>query len=167
MLLLAIVAACAGLACWQSCGGDPVQYVSPTTRASLSVPESQPATQAASRPMSRDDRLAEMALGVWTDNYKGKRTMRLLADGTATMHVELSGFNAILGSKMRFDMLWSVKDGRLKKRTIGGEPSGRVNMILKMMGDRVDEPILKLTEQRMILLDKDEKTQYDWRRVNE
>jgi hypothetical protein len=146
----------------------------------LPEPESQPATRpgglpnlraltqpaARPQPMSRDDRLAEMVLGVWTDNYKGKRTMRLLVNGTGTMHVELSGLNAVLGSKMRFDMLWSVKDGRLKKQTIGGEPSGRVKMILRMMGDRVDEPILKLTEQRMILLDKDEKTQYDWRRVS-
>jgi hypothetical protein len=39
-----------------------------------------------------------------------------------------------------------------------------VNMILKMMGDRVDEPILELTRDRLLLLDKDGETRYDWRR---
>jgi len=156
VLLALIAAACAGLACWQCCPSpiDPDELAAKT--------------RAATRPANDEDaRLRKLAIGTWTDNYKGKRTMHLLEDGTATMHVELSGFNAILGSKMRFDMIWSVKDGRLKKQTIGGEPSGRVSMILKMMGDRVDEPILKMTEQRMILLDKDGKTQYDWRRVDE
>jgi len=117
-----------------------------------------------SAELKGDALLRKMVLGVWQDEYKGKRTMTLLEDGTGTMHVELSGFNAILGSHMRFDMEWSIEEGRLKKRTIGGEPSGRVNLILKTMGDRVDEPILELTEQRLLLLDKDGETKYDWRR---
>ena len=148
VLLLAVLGAFAGLACWRGCPNDPPANVAPTTK---------PADD-------EDARLRELVLGTWGDEYKGKRTMTLLADGTGTMHVELSGFNAILGSKMRFDMVWSVEGGRLKKRTIGGEPEGRVNMILKMMGDRVDEPILELTEDRLLLLDADGKTKYDWRR---
>jgi hypothetical protein len=36
-----------------------------------------------------------------------------------------------------------------------------------MMGDRVDEPILELSGQRLLLLDADGKTRYDWRRVDE
>jgi hypothetical protein len=32
------------------------------------------------------------------------------------------------------------------------------------MGDRVDEPILELTRDRLLLLDKDGETRYDWRR---
>ena len=39
-------------------------------------------------------------------------------------------------------------------------------MILKTMGDRVDEPILELTEKRLLLLDVDGRTRYDWRRVD-
>jgi hypothetical protein len=38
-------------------------------------------------------------------------------------------------------------------------------MILKTMGDRVDEPILELSEDRLLLVDQDGKTRYDWRRV--
>jgi hypothetical protein len=40
-----------------------------------------------------------------------------------------------------------------------------VQAILKMMGDRVDELILELTQDHLLLLDKDGKTNYDWRRV--
>ena len=38
-------------------------------------------------------------------------------------------------------------------------------MILSTMGDHVDEPILELTEDHLLLLDKDGKTKYDWKRV--
>ena len=58
-----------------------------------------------------------------------------------------------------------IEAGRLKKRTVGGAPAGRVRLILATMGDRVDEPILELTEQRLLLLDGDGRTKYDWRRV--
>ncbi|MDP6046064.1 MAG: hypothetical protein QGG25_10680 [Phycisphaerae bacterium] len=149
MLLLVIGGACAGLACWRGCPRQAATNVLATTA---------PAPD-------EDARQRKLVVGTWGDEYKGKRTMTLLADGTGTMHVELSGFNAILGSKMRFDMVWSLEGGRLKKKTIGGEPSGRVNMILKMMGDSVDEPILELTEDRMLLLDADGETKYDWRRA--
>ncbi|MGD0899506.1 MAG: hypothetical protein ABR915_16865 [Thermoguttaceae bacterium] len=37
--------------------------------------------------------------------------------------------------------------------------------ILNTMGDHVDEPILELTEDRLLLLDQDGKTKYDWKRV--
>jgi hypothetical protein len=40
-------------------------------------------------------------------------------------------------------------------------------MILSMMGDHVDEVILELTDDRLLLLDKDGKTKYDWKRVKE
>ena len=129
-------------------------------------PRELPTSAPASAPASDEDaRLRKLVLGTWSDNYKGKRTMTLLEDGTGTMLVELSGFNAVLGSRLRFDMVWSVEAGRLKKRTTGGEPSISVSIILEAKGDRVDEPILELTEQRLLLRDADGETEYDWRRV--
>jgi hypothetical protein len=109
-----------------------------------------------------------MVVGTWQDEYQGKRTMTLREDGTGTMLVELSGWRAVLSApRLRFDMVWSVEAGRLKKRTVGGEPEPQVQLILKMMGDRVDEPILELTPDRLLLLDRDGKTKYDWRRVKD
>jgi hypothetical protein len=113
-----------------------------------------------------DERFHQMLIGTWEDDYQGKRTMTLNEDGTGTMVVELSGWRAVLSApRLRFDMVWSVEDGRLKKRTVGGEPEAQVQMILKTMGDRVEEEILELVEHRLLLLDQDGKTKYEWRRA--
>lgn len=114
----------------------------------------------------RDQQFRKLALGTWEDDYQGRRTMTLEADGKAQMIVELSGIKArLFAPKLEFDMEWSLENGRLKKRTVGGKPAVKVQMILKMMGDRVDEQILELSEDRLLLQDQDGKTQYDWRRV--
>jgi hypothetical protein len=118
------------------------------------------------QPTDPDSDFRRLVVGTWTDNYQGKRTMTLNEDGTGTMVVELSGWRAALSApRLRFDMVWSVEGGHLKKRTVGGEPAAQVQMILATMGDRVDEPILELTADRLLLLDHDGKTKYDWQRV--
>jgi hypothetical protein len=121
-----------------------------------------------SQPTDPDAHYRSLVLGTWQDAYQGKRTMTLKEDGTGTMIVELSGWRAAFSaSRLKFNMKWSVKDGHLKKQTISGEPETQVKMILSTMGDHVDEPILELTEDRLLLLDKDGKTKYDWKRVKE
>ena len=114
----------------------------------------------------KDARLRKLVVGTWQDEYKGKRTMTIRQDGTATMVVELEGLTAVLyARRLRFDMEWSIEAGRLKKRTVGGAPAGKVRLILATMGDRVDEPILELTRKRLLLLDGDGRTKYDWQRA--
>jgi hypothetical protein len=121
---------------------------------------------AQSQPTDPDARFRSLVLGTWEDKYQGKRTMTLKEDGTGTMIVELSGWRAAMSApRLKFDMKWSVENVRLKKQTISGEPEAKVKMILSTMGDHVDEPILELTENRLLLLDKDGKTKYDWKRV--
>ena len=121
---------------------------------------------AKSKPADPDARSRRLVLGTWADEYQGKRTMTLNKDGTGTMIVELSGWRAALSApRLKFNMKWSLEGGHLKKLTISGEPEAQVKMILSTMGDHVDEPILELTEDRLLLLDKDGKTKYDWRRV--
>ena len=119
-----------------------------------------------SEPDVQDQQFRRLAVGTWQDDYQGKRTMTLKDDGTGTMVVELDGLKAkLFAQRLEFEMVWSVDKGRLKKRTLKGEPAVTVELILKTMGDRVDEPILELTKDRLLLLDKDGKTKYDWRRV--
>jgi hypothetical protein len=118
------------------------------------------------KPTARDDRFRRLVVGTWQDNYQGKRTMTLAADGTGRMVVELTGLKSrLFAPRLEFDMVWSLENGRLKKRTIKGTPATQVQLILKAMGDRVDEAILELTDQRLLLLDGNGKTKYDWRRV--
>lgn len=122
------------------------------------------ASPTVSAPRS-DEELRAKVVGTWQDEYQGKRTMTLRSDGTGAMVVELSGLKAALvAPRLTFHMQWSIAQGRLKKRSLGGEPAVQVNMILKTLGDTVEEEILEVTEDRLLLLDPDGKTQYDWRR---
>lgn len=117
-------------------------------------------------PASKDTEFRRLVVGTWQDDYEGKRTLTLRDDGTGTMVVELSGLKVTLvARRLTFNMEWSIADGRLKKHSLDGEPATQVSLILKTMGDTVDEPILELTEDRLLLLDGDGKTKYDWRRV--
>lgn len=115
---------------------------------------------------SEEDKARQQVLGVWQDEFQGKRTMTLNQDGTGTMLVELNGVQAALfAAKLRFDMKWSLTGKKLIKKTVGGEPANKVNLILNTMGDTAEDTIVEVTPERLLLLDKDGKTQYDWRRV--
>ncbi|NLX99532.1 MAG: hypothetical protein GXY83_25640 [Rhodopirellula sp.] len=117
-------------------------------------------------PADPDERLRLGVLGTWTDDYRGKRTMTLAEDGAGWMVVELEGLSATLfAERLRFEMVWSVENGCLKKQTVGGEPADKVNLIVKTMGDRVVEKIEEISEDRLVLLDPDGKTRYTWARV--
>ncbi len=112
--------------------------------------------------------LDQRILGTWQDNYQGKRTMHLKSDGTGTMLVELEGWNATLfASRLTFEMVWSIEGNRLTKRTIGGEPEGRVKAVLAMMGDEVEEEIIELTDERLLVKEVESEKQFDWRRAPE
>jgi hypothetical protein len=113
-----------------------------------------------------DDQYRSIIVGTWEDDYQGHRTLTVKKNGTATMVVELEGLAATLyANQMTFDEEWSVVDGRLKLKTVGGEPKGRVNLIINTMGDISEQEILELTPDRMLLLDADGETKYDWRKV--
>ncbi len=113
-----------------------------------------------------DERFRQGVLGTWQDFYHGKRTLAIRPDGTATMLVELSGWKARLFTpRLRLEMVWAVEDGKLKRRTVGGEPADKVEYVNRRAGDRCAETILQLTADRMLLLDQNGQQQYDWRRV--
>jgi hypothetical protein len=118
------------------------------------------------REETEEEKQRRKLLGVWQDHYQGKRTMTLNADGTGTMVVELTGLQAkLFAPELRFDMTWKLADRTLTKKTIGGEPADKVNLILNTMGNAASDTILELTDNRLLLLDANGKTQYDWRRL--
>jgi hypothetical protein len=120
----------------------------------------------AAESLPADSDLRQRVLGIWEDDYQGHRTMSVRPDGTATMVVVLHGWKAKLyAARLRFEMTWLIENGRLKKHTTSGEPSAKVKAILAMMGDKVDEKILELSNNRLLLLDQNGQRKYDWRRV--
>lgn len=157
-LLLAILAG--GFIYWKLTTTPPAQDEGPSD----AVP---PAKIQDVEPLETEEaRTVRKLLGVWHDEYQGKRTMTLNADGSGTMLVELSGAQAFLfASKLRFDMRWSLAEKVLTKKTVGGEPADKVNLILNTMGNTAADTLLDLTDDRLTLLDKNGTTKYEWKRV--
>ncbi len=112
-----------------------------------------------------DEQYRELVVGTWQDDFKGQRTLTVRADGTATMVVEPDGLNALFAAQLTFEEEWSIEGGQFKQKATGGEPETRVSLILKTMGTESNQKILELTTDRLLLLDADGKTQYDWRRM--
>lgn len=104
-------------------------------------------------------------VGNWEDDYQGKRHLTVNEDGSGTMVVELDGIGKkLFAARLSFDLEWSLADGRVTMKTLGGEPKAKVQLVLKLYGSEADYKILELTDDRMLLLDGDGKTKYDWRR---
>ena len=135
----------------------------PVATASAPASETEPIT-------SPDEQHRAKVVGTWEDDYQGKRTLTVRADGTATMVVELAGVAAALYAKrMTFEEEWEIEDGVLIMKMLGGEPEKRVNLIMSTMGDSSSQEILELTAERMLLRDLkgDGTKEYDWRRVRD
>jgi hypothetical protein len=133
------------------------------TRQNDEESDSNPA--AASQPQSAADRHRTSILGKWEDEYRGKRHLTVHEDGTGTMVVEPDGIGKrLFAAELTFELEWALDDERVSMKMIRGEPRSKVQMILKLYGQEAEYRILELTDERMLLLDPDGKTRYDWRR---
>ncbi|MFT4559785.1 MAG: hypothetical protein ACKVII_19105 [Planctomycetales bacterium] len=111
--------------------------------------------------------LEKSMLGTWEDDYKGHRTLTLNADGTGRMVVELDGFAATLfARKLTFQEEWTVADGKVTMKATGGEPAGKVSLVLSLHGDSSTQRIVDVTPDRMILVEEPSETRFEWRRVS-
>lgn len=114
--------------------------------------------------------IRQMALGVWEDDYQGHRTLTLNDDGTGKMVVELSGVAASLfAAKLEFGEEWSfdAEEQLLIMIATGGEPQGKVNLILKMYGKQAMYKVVEVTDKLLVLVDQADDKRYEWRRVEE
>ena len=82
------------------------------------------------------------------------------------MVVELKGLEARLFTpRLELDIVWSIKDGKMHRRTVGGRPAGKIDFVNRRAGVAVAELIRELTADRMVLIDQDGSQRYTWRRV--
>lgn len=118
-----------------------------------------------SAPEGSEERRRRSIAGEWEDEYRGKRHLAVSADGTAKMVVEPEGIGKkLFADRLTFDIEWRLADGRVTMKMLRGEPKSKVKLILKLYGEEAEYKILDLTDDRMLLLDPDGTTQYDWRR---
>jgi hypothetical protein len=147
-----------------------VRYEAPTEPVSLAVPTDRPESGPSNvnRPPAADpdERQRQLAVGTWRDFHHGKRTLTLRDDGTATMVLELSGLKARLFTRrLELKIVWSIEDGKMHRRTVGGTPRDKVEFVNRRAGVAVAEPIEELTADQMTLLDQNGSQKYHWRRV--
>jgi hypothetical protein len=162
LLVVVLVLVTTGVLYWRLTASPPAVLEDPSEP--RPTPEVTKTGAEVGKVESPEERTRRMVLGVWQDEYKGKRTMTLKDDGTGTMVVELTGWEATLyASRLRFDMKWSLKGKQLTKTTTGGEPKEKVNIVLNLFGNTAEETIEELTENRLLVIDKDKK-KFDWRR---
>ena len=127
---------------------------------------SRPTHSASSAPQGGDERVRQLVLGTWTDDYQGKRTLTVRPDGTATMIIEFDGWKArMFTPRLQIETTWTIEDGRFNRQTVGGEPVDKVEFVKKRVGDHASDEIVKVSADRMVLIDQDGETRYNWRRV--
>lgn len=125
------------------------------------------ALNASDVPEDPDAAFLAVITGEWEDDYQGKRHLTVAGDGTGKMVVDLDGVGKkLFAARLSFDMEWTLANGQITMKTLGGEPKSKVQLVLKLYGNEAQYKILELSADRMLLLDGDGKTQYDWRRPN-
>lgn len=121
-----------------------------------------------SAPDLEQARLSRLLVGQWRQDYFGKRTLTVDADGTASMTILPSSVWAIgFGPEIKLTMFWSVRDGHLDYGISGGVPEDKVQLATKTWGDHWVEKIVALDEQKLDLLSVDGSTHSIWYRVTE
>jgi len=139
--------------------GEPVEGTIVRASASSSSGSAEAAEQ------DTETRRKDLILGQWEDEYRGKRRLTVNADGTGRMLVEPEGIGKrLFAAELKFDIEWVLRDGRVTLKMLRGEPKSKVQLILKLYGSEAEYKIMELTDERMLLLDADGMTRYDWRR---
>jgi len=116
---------------------------------------------------STDEKYRKLIVGNWEMDRNGKRFLTVNPDGSAIIDAEISSnWSLLFGKKLKFDIEWSIENGILTMKTIGGEPQGKVDLIVSMYGaDRI-QPIKILNETTLRLPDDEpEEEDHIWTRV--
>ena len=72
------------------------------------------------------------------------------------MVVEPDGIGKrLFAAELRFELEWSLANGRCTMKMVRGEPKSKVQLILKLYGQEADYKILDLNNDQMLLLDPD------------
>lgn len=105
-------------------------------------------------------------VGVWDDDFYGKRRMTFCADGTATMTLELDPVSRLLyGPRLLFKIAWERIDNRLLLKMSGGDPPEATKTLARLFGESSEQTIEVLTADEMHLRSSDSGKLYVHRRV--
>lgn len=113
-----------------------------------------------------DDELRQRILGTWRLEDYGERIVENRPDGTATMIVRLNFAGALFyGSRLDFELTWTVVDGVLTHSIVSGTPKANVEKLVRDWGSSMSSRILSL-DDRMLHLEEtnSSRDRYRWYR---
>ena len=107
-------------------------------------------------------------VGTWKDSYFGTRTLTLNADGTARMVLDLDFSGRLMyGSRLDFDMTWSVEGATVMIDVLEGKPVKAANSAIQTWGSRYEYLLDCVEDHRIEMRDWDGSMNYTLRRISD
>lgn len=116
-----------------------------------------------------DAALAARLVGTWQTRSFGSQTLTNFDDGTASLDVELNRLAAIrYGRQMELQLEWTIENGVLSHRVVGGSPQRYVDRLTNDFGDSTDYVVVGITESELVLTEVDDPdSEHRWEAVRE
>ena len=107
-------------------------------------------------------------VGTWKDSFFGARTLTLNADGTARMVLDLDFAGRLMyGSRLDFDMTWSVEGATVSIDIIKGTPVKAAKSLMQTWGSRYEYLLDCVEDRRIEMRDWDGSMNYTLRRISD
>ncbi|QDT64960.1 hypothetical protein [Calycomorphotria hydatis] len=121
----------------------------------------------AQRPLSASDlKLAEGAIGTWTQLLNGVRTLEIRDDGSAKLHIEFDWVTSLaFGESVTIDIAWRIQDGKVTFESISGSPQATFESISELYGTEKRRRVSELSAERFVLKNDDTGSESIWTRV--
>lgn len=125
-------------------------------------------TRIGSQPVEHNDkRLRQLIVGSWEQELYGLRKLTVRRNGTATMTVKPDGvWQYLFGERLQLDFKWSIEGRALSFKATGGQPKGKIELVMKMYGSDRCQQILDLTADRLLLEPDEGDSEHDWKRLS-
>ena len=107
-------------------------------------------------------------IGQWEQTKStSKQILTIEENGKATMVVEPQGlWTAVLGERVTIDIEWSLNQGKLTLRTVGGSPENKVDYIKQLWGSEFVREIHTIEEKMFTLRDDSGEVNQKWIRTS-
>ncbi len=114
------------------------------------------------------EQVKQLVTGFWRSKYYGIRHLVIREDGTATIYYQpnmLAQF--LMGGQLTIHYEWEYDREKTQVvfKATEGYPQKSYEYVLNKWGANQRQTVLEATDQNLLLLDGDEKTEHDWRRI--
>ncbi len=114
------------------------------------------------------EQVKQLVTGFWSSKYYGIRHLVIREDGTATIYYQpnmLAQF--LMGGQLTIHYEWEYDREKTQVvfKATEGYPQKSYEYVLNKWGANQRQTVLEATDQNLLLLDGDEKTEHDWRRI--